>query len=62
MFRVRCTKGGLVLTSDLLVRDDREGLSSDVRDYSVLQKRQRFQPVDDLVIGLDNIASSSFAT
>jgi hypothetical protein len=48
--------------ADLLVRDDREGKPSDVHDFSVLQKRRRFQPIEDLVIGLDSIASSSFAT
>lgn len=62
MFRVRCNQGGLFLTADLLVRDDHASRSSDRRDFSAMKKRQYFQPIEDLVVGLDNIASSAVAT
>lgn len=62
MFRMRCKQGGLFLTADLLVRDDHASHSSDRRDFSALKKSQYFQPIEDLVTGLDNIVSSAVAT
>lgn len=47
----------LFLTTDLLARD---GIDSPVlvhRSYAPCEKKQRFQPVEDLVTALDKIAS-----
>ena len=62
MFQGRSKQDGLFLTADLLVEDDREDESSVDCDLSALKKMQHFQPIEDLLTALDNIAASTVAT
>ena len=62
MFQGRCKQGGLFLTADLLVEDDGGDEASADCDLSALKKMQYFQPIEDLLTALDNIAASTVAT
>jgi hypothetical protein len=57
MLMVRTDQARLFLTADLLARDGIDSPTLAKHGFTVCEKIQRFQPVEDLVPALDRVAS-----